>query len=74
MEWLLFPLAADGKHVFEASYGAFHPTLPAWEERKLVVDLLETANALPNAVAEGWHEFGAQAGNRLERLLSDRNS
>jgi aminoglycoside phosphotransferase (APT) family kinase protein len=74
MEWLLFPLATDGRQAFEASYGAFHPALPAWEKRKLVVDLLETANSLPNAVAEGWLEFGERARHRLDALLFDRNS
>jgi aminoglycoside phosphotransferase (APT) family kinase protein len=74
LEWLLFPTATGARQAFEASYGASHPALPAWEERKQVVDLLETANTLPNAVAEGWHELGARARRRLEALLSDRNT
>jgi Ser/Thr protein kinase RdoA (MazF antagonist) len=70
LEWLLFPLARGSKEAFETAYRSLHPSLPAWEERKLVVDLLETANALPNAIVEGWDEFGASARDRLEELLS----
>ena len=74
LEWQLFPLARDGKHAFEDSYGVSQQPPPAWEERKLVVDLLETANTLPNAVVEGWHELGADARHRLDALLSDRSA
>jgi aminoglycoside phosphotransferase (APT) family kinase protein len=70
LEWLLFPLAPDHREAFEAAYRMPHPTPPAWEERKRVVDLLETANVLPNAVAEGWGEFEARARRRLDELLS----
>ena len=40
--------------------------------RSLVVDVLESLNAVANAATEGWDAFGVAARERLDRLLEGR--
>ncbi len=73
LEWMLFPGLPGMAAPFEAAYRSTHPEPPAWRERKRLVDLLETLNTIPNAIAQGWsHSFEAGARTHLDELLAAR--
>jgi len=70
LDWMLFPGFAGGEASFDAAYGAVHPDRPLWTERKRLVDLMETINAIANARSEAWGaEFEARARSHLRTLL-----
>jgi aminoglycoside phosphotransferase (APT) family kinase protein len=70
LEWMLFPtFPASSARTFDAAYRSVHPEPARWEDRKKLVDLIETVNGIANAVADGWDEFEARARSRLTSLL-----
>jgi aminoglycoside phosphotransferase (APT) family kinase protein len=70
LDWMLFPGFAGGEASFDAAYGAVHPDRPLWRERKRLVHLMETLNAIANARSEAWSaEFEARARSHLGSLL-----
>jgi len=72
-DWRLFPaFPPPCRQSFDAAYRSLHPEPEVWEERKLLVDLIETFNGIPNAIAEGWDEFETECRSRLTTLLPER--
>ena len=71
LDWMLFPALPACRAAFESAYDAVHPDRPAWARRVLLVNVLESLNAIANAASEGWVAFGAAARERLDRLLDD---
>jgi Ser/Thr protein kinase RdoA (MazF antagonist) len=70
LEWMLFPtFPASSTRMFSAAYRSVHPEPARWEDRKFLVDLMETVNGIANAVADGWDEFEADARSRLASLI-----
>ena len=69
LDWMLFPALPSCRAAFEAAYDAVHPDRPSWVRRVLLVDVLESLNAVANAAIEGWASFGVAARERLHRLL-----
>jgi len=73
LDWMLFPaFPPTCRQSFGAAYRSLHPEPALWEERKLVVGLIETFNGIPNAVAQGWDEFESECRSRLAMLLAER--
>jgi aminoglycoside phosphotransferase (APT) family kinase protein len=72
LDWMLFTALPACQSAFEAAYDAIHPDRPEWARRVLVVDVLESLNAVANAASEGWGSFGVAARERLDRLLDGR--
>ena len=72
LDWMLFTALPACRSAFEAAYDAIHPDRPEWARRVLVVDVLESLNAVANAASEGWGSFGLAARERLDRLLDGR--
>jgi aminoglycoside phosphotransferase (APT) family kinase protein len=72
LDWMLFTALPACRSAFEAAYDAIHPDRPEWARRVLVVDVLESLNAVANAASEGWGSFGVAARDRLDRLLDGR--
>jgi aminoglycoside phosphotransferase (APT) family kinase protein len=71
LEWMLFPSLPGTASAFEAAYRSAHPDPPAWRERKRLVDLLETLNTIPNAIAQAWsRSFEVRARTHLDELLA----
>lgn len=70
LDWLLFPAFPGGEATFDAAYHAIRPRGSHWEERKLLADLIETTNVVPNAIANGDPTFEARAREHLDFLLS----
>jgi aminoglycoside phosphotransferase (APT) family kinase protein len=69
--WMLFPEVPGTATAFEAAYHSTHPEPPAWRERKRLVDLLETLNTIPNAMARAWsRSFEVRARTHLDELLA----
>ena len=70
LDWLLFPDFPNAEASFDAAYHAVHPSPARWMQRKRLVDLMETLNAVANATAQGWDAaFAARARARLDTLL-----
>jgi aminoglycoside phosphotransferase (APT) family kinase protein len=73
LDWLLFPELSGSAAAFESAYRSVHPEPPRWRERKRLVDLLETLNTVPNAIAQGWgRSLEARARSHLDDLLAAR--
>lgn len=70
LNWLLFPSFPDSASIFADAYWAGRPVPPQWDSRLRLVDLLETLNTIPNAMAQRWSEFEAEARRRLQSLLA----
>ncbi len=69
LDWLLLPrLGAHGADV-DTAYRDVHASRPLWAERKRLVEVIESANAVANARAEGWTTFGEAARRRLLAAL-----
>ena len=65
LRWLVFPNFDGSAEHFAAGYGAW----PArWEERVLLVELLELVNTVANAVATGDAAFERSARRRLAEV------
>ena len=72
LDWLLFPEFPNGEASFDAAYHAIHPQPAQWTQRKRLVDLMETLNAVANATTQGWDaDFATRARARLESLLGE---
>jgi aminoglycoside phosphotransferase (APT) family kinase protein len=69
LDWLLFPEFPNAEASFDAAYHAIHPQPARWEQRKQLVDLMETLNVIANATARGWDDFATRARARLDSLL-----
>lgn len=69
LAWLLAPaLGVDPGTLEAAELGADPP--PRWPERRLVVQLIEALNVIPNAAAQAWDPaFGRSARAHLATLL-----
>jgi aminoglycoside phosphotransferase (APT) family kinase protein len=65
----LFPAFAGGEEHFMRAYLAHHPAPERWLARRRVVDLIETANAIPNAMVQGAQDFEAANRRHLAWLL-----
>ena len=72
LDWMLLPLVGEHTKNFDAAYQAVHPARPLWAERKRLVEILESANAVANATIEHWTTFGEAAHERLLAALDDR--
>jgi aminoglycoside phosphotransferase (APT) family kinase protein len=73
LDWTLFPAFPQTcRQSFDTAYRSLHPEPALWEERKIVVDLIETFNGIPNAITRGWDEFETECRSRLATLLPAR--
>jgi aminoglycoside phosphotransferase (APT) family kinase protein len=66
---LLFPAFGGGEEHFTRAYLARHPAPERWLARRRVVDLIETANSIPNAMVQGGHDLEAAHRRHLAWLL-----
>ena len=74
LDWLLFPEFPNAEDVFDAAYHAVHPHRARWEQRKQLVDLLETLNAVANTTAQGWDADFADASRERASPPSSRST
>jgi aminoglycoside phosphotransferase (APT) family kinase protein len=67
----LFPAFPGGEDHFMRAYLPHHPAAALWPARRRVVDLIETANAIPNAMTQGQRDRDREAAHRrhLDWLL-----
>ena len=71
LNWMLFPAFPQAcRQSFDIAYRSLHPEPDLWEERKIVVDLIEAFNGIPNAIAQRWDEFESECRSRLVTLLA----
>lgn len=71
LERLLFPAFPEGRRWFDAAYMNARPEPQAWDERRRVVDLIESLNAVPNALVHGDTAYAERASRWLRDALRD---
>ncbi len=70
LDFMLFPALPGGEASFDAAYFAVHTKPERWRERKRLVDLMETLNAIANAdPVATTDDFGSRLRSRLRSLV-----